>query len=114
VRLFNIWGFWQSFSRKISFGRTVRGSMADSPKLTSKHTVWCATRVDRADGPQPTHGPSARPWRTVHKVLVDSPLGPTGNFDNSWLRIFIVGIQTRRVCEAIVDSPRGTHFWHNG
>jgi hypothetical protein len=39
--------------------------MADSPKLTSKQTVWCVARVDRADGPQPTHRRSAIPWRIV-------------------------------------------------
>jgi hypothetical protein len=34
--LFNIWGFWQSFSSKIASGQTVHGSKADGPKLTSK------------------------------------------------------------------------------
>jgi hypothetical protein len=37
----------------------------DRLKLTSKHTEWCAARVDQADSPQPTRGRSARPWRTV-------------------------------------------------
>jgi hypothetical protein len=34
----------QSFSRKIASGRTVRGSKADGPKLTSNHTELCAAR----------------------------------------------------------------------
>jgi hypothetical protein len=57
--------FGKVFSRKISSRRTVRGSTADCPELISKHTEWCAARVDRVDSPRPTRGWSARPWRTV-------------------------------------------------
>jgi hypothetical protein len=105
--LFNIWGFWQSFSRKFTSWRTVRESKVDGLLLTSKLDRTGCTRVDRADGPRV-------PRRTVHRVLADSPPGPTDTSDSSWLRVFTVGIQTRTVREGIADSPWGTRFLHNG
>jgi hypothetical protein len=97
--LFYIWGFWQSFSRKIAFGRTVHGSKADGPKLTSNHTEWCAAREVRADGPRPTHRRSATYPQTVREALADSPPSATGNSNSRWLYVFTIGIQTQTVRE---------------
>jgi hypothetical protein len=74
--------FSKVFREKIASGQTLRWSTADSTKLTSNRTEWCAAREVRADGPRPTRGWSARPWRTVCGVLADSRLGATGNSDN--------------------------------
>jgi hypothetical protein len=89
--LLNIWGFWQSFSRKILFGRTVHGSSADGPKLTSNHTEQCADRVDRVDGLWATDGQSARPSWTVRPAqratltVIDFTFLPlNSNADSPW------------------------------
>jgi hypothetical protein len=74
--------FWQSFSRKISSERTVCGFTTDNPKLTSKHTEWCAARVDRADSPRGPGGQSARLNRQLWQQLTSR---------------FTVGIQTQTV-----------------
>jgi hypothetical protein len=112
--LFNIWGFWQRFSRKFASRRTVRGQRRTVRYLPRNQRERCAVGVDRADGPRPARGQFAGPRRTVCEVLADSPPGPTGTSDSHWLRFFTVGIQTRTVHEGITDSPRGTHFSHNG
>jgi hypothetical protein len=59
------------FSRKIASGRTVRGSMADNPLLTSKlERTVCSSGGSR--------GQSAACLRTVHGAQADSPRGPGG------------------------------------
>jgi hypothetical protein len=56
------------FEKKITSGRTVHGSTADSPKLTLNHTERCAAREIRADGPRGPGGRSVGSWRTVRLV----------------------------------------------
>jgi hypothetical protein len=105
--LFNIWSFWQSFLRKHLF-------RADNPWVQGRRSeINLETYITVRSSGGPGERSAACP-RTVRGVLVDSPLGPTGISDSSWLCVFTVGIQTRTVREDIADSKRGTRFLHNG
>jgi hypothetical protein len=92
--------------------------LADSPRTPGGWSVILnrtgCSLVDQADGPRPACGQSAGPRRAVCEVLADSPPSPTASPTSRWLHVFTVGIQTRTVREGIADSPRGTHFAHNG
>jgi hypothetical protein len=94
---------------------------ADSPWASCRRSVilfrteqmGCSS-VDRADGPRPTRGQSARPRQTVRGALADGPPGQTASPSRRLIRVFTVGIQTWTVREGITDSSRGTRFAHNG
>jgi hypothetical protein len=85
--------------QSVGLWRTVRGSMADSPLLTSKldRTVCSSGRPG---------GRSAACLRTVRRAQADSPPGPTGTSNSCWLRVLPVEFKrgqsvrsSRTVCE---------------
>jgi hypothetical protein len=60
---------------------------ADNPRVYGGQSIINletrqAARVDRANSPRPACGLPAGPRRTIHRVLADSPPGPTGTSDS--------------------------------
>jgi hypothetical protein len=109
---FDLWCFrvfvGRSFGRSACVGRTVRGCLADSPRVPgrqsacSPRTVRYSRRVSggsgcffgsprlRPDGPQQGCGQSAIPCRTVRAAFADNPPCMAGQSGRAWLLCLLV------------------------